>query len=162
MCDRIWLTDYMNRQLTRDLALAVARVVVGAIFIAHGWQKLVTFGLDATSQGFAGMGVPLPTVSAALAGVIELGGGLALALGAFTTVAGIATALDMLGAFVLVHLGNGVFVTENGWELVAALGAASIALAAVGAGRFSVDGVLARRSKKGASAPSVERERVSA
>ena len=152
----------MNRQLFNDLALAGARVVVGVIFIAHGWQKLMTNGLDATSQGFAGMGVPLPTLSAGLAGTIELVGGIALVLGAFTTVAGITTALVMFGAFWFAHLGNGVFAAEGGWEVVGALGAASIALAAAGAGRFSVDGLLAQRSQSEVSAPSAEREHVDA
>lgn len=145
-----------------DLALLVARVVVSAIFIAHGLQKFVTFGLEGTSQAFAGMGVPLPTLSAALAGAIEVGGGIALLLGAFTTVAGVVTALHMLAAGLLVHVGNGIYVTDNGWELVGALGAASITLAAVGAGRFSVDGLLAQRSKDAAVAPSPQRERVNA
>lgn len=152
----------MNRQLINDLALLVARVVVGAILIAHGLQKLVTFGVGGTSQAFAGMGVPLPTVSATLAAVIELGGGIALLVGAFTAVAGLVTALHMLAAALLVHVGNGVYVTDNGWELVGALGAASIAIAAAGAGRFSVDGVLAQRSGTAATPAPVERERVNA
>lgn len=152
----------MKRQLFRNLALAIARVVVGVILIAHGWQKLATFGLDATSQAFAGMGVPLPTVSAALAGAIEIGGGVALLVGVFTTVAGVVVALHMLAAALLVHVGNGVYVTENGWELVGALGAASLALAAAGAGRFSIDGVLAARSQGTVPAPEAERLRVNA
>lgn len=151
----------MNRQLLSDLALLAARVVVGVVFIAHGLQKFVTFGLDATAQGFAGMGIPLPTLSAGLAGAIELGGGIALLLGAFTTVAGALTALHMLAAALLVHVGNGVFVGDNGWELVGALGGASLALAAAGAGHLSVDGLLARRASSGAVAQT-ERERASA
>lgn len=155
----------MKRQPFNDLALAVARVVVGVIFIAHGWQKLATNGLDATSQGFAGMGVPLPTLSAGLAGTIELVGGIALVVGAFTTVAGIATALVMGGAFWFAHLGSGLFAAEGGWELVGALGAAALALAAAGAGRFSVDGLLAHRSQRSqrdVASPLTERERVNA
>jgi len=44
-----------------------------------------------------------------------------------------------------VHIGNGVFITENGWELVAALGAGALLLAAAGAGAYSVDRTLSPR-----------------
>ena len=79
------------------------------------------------------MGVPLPAVSAVFAAVVELVGGLALLAGAATVVAGALVVLDMLGAFVLVHIGNGVFVTDNGFELVGVIAAAALLLVAVGA-----------------------------
>ena len=50
----------------------------------------------------------------------------------------------MLGAFVLVHLGNGVFVDQGGFELVAALGAGALILAAAGPGTWSVDHLVGR------------------
>lgn len=152
----------MKRQLFSDLALVVARVVLGVILIARGWQKFVTNGLDATSQGFAGMGVPLPTFSAGLAGTVELIGGLALIVGAFTTIAGTAVALVMFGAFWFAHAGGGVFAAEGGWELVGALAVGALALAAAGAGRFSVDALLARRSSREVAAPAPARESVHA
>ena len=123
----------------RDAALLIARVVVGVVLIAHGWQKVVTNGLGSTAEGFAEMGIPLPAVSAAYAAVIELVGGALLVVGAATAVVGILVVLDMLGALVLVHIGNGVFVSQGGWELVGLIGAAALVLAAVGAGRYSVD-----------------------
>jgi putative oxidoreductase len=93
------------------------------------------------------MGVPLPAVSAVFAAVVELVGGLALLAGAATVVAGALVVLDMLGAFVLVHVGNGVFVTDNGFELVAVIAAAALLLVAAGPGRFSVDHALAGRRR---------------
>lgn len=126
----------------RDVVLLVARIALGVIFVAHGWQKLTEWGIDGTTAAFDQMGVPLPGIAATAAAVIELAGGLALIVGALTTVAGILLVLDMVGAALLVHVGNGVFVTENGWELVAALGAGALVLAATGAGAYSIDRAL--------------------
>lgn len=136
----------------RDLALLLARVGLGVVFLAHGWQKLVTNGVDGTAGFFDSVGVPLPTASAWLATLVELVGGGLLVLGLAVPVAGLLLAVDMLGAWLFVHRGSGVFVSENGWELVLALGVGSLVLAAVGAGRFSADHLLASRARRGAPA----------
>ena len=65
----------MNSPVVRDLAALVARVALGIVFVAHGWQKLNTNGLDATTAGFEGMGIPFPTFSAYFATFVELVGG---------------------------------------------------------------------------------------
>ena len=131
----------------RDALLLVARVLIGVVLIAHGWQKFATYGIGGVTQSFTQMGVPLPAVSAVFAAVVELVGGAALLLGAATVIAGALVVLDMLGAFLLVHAGNGVFVTDNGFELVAMIAATALVLVAVGPGRFSVDGALAGRRR---------------
>ncbi|HEX5597239.1 MAG TPA: DoxX family protein [Micromonosporaceae bacterium] len=140
----------MNKVTLRDFAMLVARVAVGVIFIAHGWQKLTEWGLDGTAASFDQMGVPLPAASAWFAALVELVGGVALVVGLVVPVAGLLLALDMLGAFLIVHVDNGVFVNANGFELVLALGAAALLLAAVGAGRFSLDRVIAPRLSRSA------------
>ena len=131
----------------RDALLLVGRVLLGIVLIAHGWQKFAQYGIAGTAAGFAKMGVPLPAVSAVYAAVVELVGGLALLAGAGTVVVGLLVVLDMLGAFVFVHVGNGVFVQSNGFELVWVIAAAALLLVAVGAGRFSVDHVLLSRRR---------------
>lgn len=131
----------MNSSIFRDIATLVARVGLGIVFIAHGWQKLNTNGIDATKAGFEGMGVPLPAISAYFATFVELVGGVALVLGIFTPIVGILLFLNMLGAFLFVHYDLGVFVSEGGYELVVALGVGALLLAATGAGRFSLNGV---------------------
>lgn len=128
----------------RDLVLLVARVGLGVVFFAHGWQKVRTNGLDRTAAAFDQMGVPAPRLSAYYAAVVELVGGAALVLGALTAVAGVLLALDMAGAFLFVHVSNGVFVAEGGWELVVVLGLFALTLAVVGAGRLSADALLSR------------------
>jgi putative oxidoreductase len=55
-------------------------------------------------------------------------------------VAGILLVLDMLGAYQFVHAGHGIFIQNGGAELVIALSAASLLLAAVGAGTCSFSG----------------------
>ncbi|MFD4248360.1 DoxX family protein [Amycolatopsis thermoflava] len=140
----------------RDLAVLVARVAVGLIFVAHGWQKFTEWGLAGTSAAFGQMGVPLPSVSAWFAALVELAGGAALVAGLAVPVAGLLLALDMVGAFVLVHAGNGVFVSGNGFELVLTLAAAALILAAVGGGRFSLDHLIAPRLiRRAGTAPAV-------
>lgn len=129
----------------RDVALLVARLVLGVVLVAHGWQKVFTNGLGATAEGFAGMGVPLAPVSAAFVGLVELVGGVLLVAGAATALVGVLVVLDMIGAALLVHVANGVFASDGGWELVGVIGATALVLAAVGAGRFSVDHALATR-----------------
>ncbi|MGP4975115.1 DoxX family protein [Brachybacterium tyrofermentans] len=123
----------------RDPLLLIGRVVLGIIFMAHGWQKIAQDGLEATTQGFVGMGVPLAEVAAPVVAVAELLGGALLILGLFTGIAGIVLAIDMAVAAILVHLSAGVFVAEGGWELVGALGAAALVLSAVGPGRLALD-----------------------
>lgn len=145
-----------------DLLLLLARVGLGAVFLAHGLQKLLTFGMTAAAQSFEGMGVPLPTVSAWAAMLIETVGGAALIIGALTPLFAALLTLDMLGALLIVHLGNGIWITDNGYELVLALGAGALAFVAAGAGRFSVDGILSRRSSAVAVSPAAERDTVSA
>jgi putative oxidoreductase len=129
----------------RDAALLVARVLLGVVLVAHGWQKVFTNGLGATAEAFAGMGIPLAPVAAAFAGLVELVGGVLILAGAATALVGVLVALNMLGAALFVHVGNGVFASDGGWELVAVIGALALVLAAVGAGRYSVDHALAAR-----------------
>jgi putative oxidoreductase len=138
----------------RDTALLLARVALGVVFFAHGWQKLFTNGVDGTSAFFGQVGVPMPTLSAWFAAVVELLGGAALIVGIAVPVAALLLVVDMLGAFLFVHAGNGLFIEKNGYELVLGLGAASLVLAALGAGRFSLDhAVLGRgRARSGQAA----------
>ena len=139
----------MVRPHSKDVAVLIARVGLGVVFAAHGAQKLFTWGLSGTADAFAGMGVPAPQASALFAALIELVGGAALVLGVVTPVAGLLLAADMLGAYLLVHAGNGVFIDGGGFELVAALGAGALVLAATGAGRASVDHVIGSRTRTG-------------
>lgn len=142
--------------IARDLALLVGRLGLGVILIAHGWQKLSDQGLAGTAAGFGQMGVPLPTVSAYYATFVELLGGIALILGLALPLVGLLVALDMAGAMVLVHLPNGLFASNGGYELVLAIGVGALVLAAAGSGRLGIDHYLfGRRSTSRAEDVSV-------
>lgn len=131
----------------QDVVLLIARLLLGAVLIAHGWQKLVDQGVGATADGFAQLGIPAPTAAAVFAVVAELGGGVLLVLGLLTPVAGLLVAGTMAGAWWFVHRGSGLFAAEGGWELVAALGLGALVLGVV-PGRLALDHVLAGRGAR--------------
>ena len=130
------------RQL--EAGLAILRAVTGTIFVAHGAQKLFVYGFAGVAGGFAQMGIPFPGVVGPLVGFVELFGGLALIAGLLTRLAGAGLAVNMLGAMFLVHLPAGFFA-PNGYEFVLMLAASATTLVITGAGRYSLDALLARR-----------------
>lgn len=125
-----------------SLALAILRIPLGFVFLAHGWQKYAEYTLEGTTGAFTEMGIPLPELAAPVVATLEVVGGIALILGLGTRVFGALLFIDMAGALALVHGGSGVFVADNGYELVLALGAGALALALTGAGAFSLDRAL--------------------
>lgn len=130
-----------------DAALAVLRVIVGTVFVAHGAQKLFVFGLGGVIGAFEGMGVPFAGIAGPAVAFIELFAGLALIAGLFTRVAASAVAGVMLGAAVLVHAPAGFFL-PNGAEFVLTLFGVAVALVLAGPGSFSADGILAHRREE--------------
>jgi putative oxidoreductase len=121
-----------------DAALLILRVVLGIIMIYHGWPKVTNLG--GVIEGFTGMGIPLPAVAAVFAAVAEVGGGLLMLIGVLTDIAGLAFAIDMLGAIIFVHARNGFGVDKGGIEWPLALMAMALAIALAGPGRFSAGG----------------------
>ncbi len=124
-----------------DWGLLVLRLGVGAVFFAHGAQKLFGWfgggGLAGMTGFFGTLGLAPATFWAWLVALVETFGGLALILGLFTSVAGVLLFVDMVVAFFLVHLKNGFFASKGGYEFVLTLGVAVLGLALAGVGRFS-------------------------
>lgn len=119
------------------------RLPVAIIFMAHGAQKLFGWfgghGLEGTGQWMASIGLEPGYLMALGAGSAEFLGGLALLIGLLTRPAAVALAFTMIVAIVTVHIDNGLFMSNNGYEFGLALLAASVSLALSGGGRFSVD-----------------------
>jgi putative oxidoreductase len=129
-----------------ELGLLVLRVVVGALFVGHGAQKLFGLfgghGVTGTAGFFDSIGLRPSRLHAIFAGVAEVTGGALFALGLLTPLAAVLLTSVMVAAIITVHLRNGVWVTENGVEYPLVLIAAAFAVTAVGAGDWSLDGVL--------------------
>ncbi len=134
----------MDKPAVRDAALLLLRLVLGIVFVAHGWDKLLITGLTETTGQFSAWGVPQPKLSAYLVMAGELLGGALLVVGLLTTFVAGALALLMAAAVWFVHLGNGLFAADGGVELPAVLIVALLMSVVFGAGRASLDGVLTR------------------
>ena len=123
---------------SREYGLLILRLVVGIVFIAHGWQKL-SGGIEGVGGFFGVLGIPAAGFFAYVVTFVELLGGIALVLGFLTSVASGLLAITMIVALFVVHLPNGFSVGNGGYEFVLTLLAAAIALSFTGPGAFSLD-----------------------
>lgn len=119
------------------------RVPTGLIFAAHGAQKLFGwfggYGLEGTGQWMASQGLNPGYLMALLAGSAEFFGGLALLSGFLVRPAAAVLAFAMLVAIFGVHIGNGLFMSNNGYEYALTLFTIAVSLIFSGAGRWSLD-----------------------
>ena len=129
-----------SRQI--DGALLVGRLAAAFVFVNHGYVKLFVMGHAVVTAFFTSLGIPMPGLAAWCIAVLEFGGGLALALGAFTRPLATLFVCDMLGAIILAQYRRG-FV--GGYELEFLLAMAAFTLAYAGAGAYSVDAWRAAR-----------------
>ncbi|MDF2180450.1 DoxX family protein [Neptuniibacter sp. CAU 1671] len=135
---------------TSDSYSALAlRLPIGIIFMAHGAQKLFGafggYGLEGTGQWMDSIGLSPGYVMALLAGSAEFFGGLALVIGLLVRPASAVLAFTMLIAIFSVHIQNGLFMSNNGYEFGLALLAASVALLISGGGQLSLDKTISAR-----------------
>jgi len=121
-----------------SLASLFLRVVVGVIFLVHGWQKLQG-GIGGTAGFLGSLGFPAPEFFAVLLIAAEIVGGALLIIGLLTHWAAKLLAFVALVALVTVHLSRGFFVSGGGYEFILLLLAATLAVMAVGGGKWSVD-----------------------
>ncbi|MFD8703898.1 DoxX family protein [Kitasatospora sp. NPDC059648] len=124
-----------------DAGLLLLRLVLGLTMAAHGSQKLFGWfgggGIDGTGQFFTMSGYPAGNAMAVVAGLTEVLGGLGLAVGLLTPLAGAAVVGTMVNA-IAVTWGGGFFAPKgNEYELLLTAGAAALAL--TGPGRYAVD-----------------------
>ena len=120
-------------------SLTLLRVVLGIVFAYHGYLKLIVpGGFIGTVQFFTAIKIPLPVYSALLVGAVELFGGLFLLLGVLTRLSSILLIINMLVAFFMVHLKNGLLVSKGGYEFVLILIAGLVVIVTSGAGKLSI------------------------
>jgi len=127
----------------RPCAITFLRIVVGIIFIMHGWQKL-SMGFDNVAGFLGSIGIPLPKLAAVVLTFVELIGGAALILGLFTRYVAALLAIDMLVALIRVHASNGFFAPK-GVEFPLLLLAAIIVLIFHGPGSLSLSGLAKKK-----------------
>ena len=139
----------MDAQLINRLFLSnggysalIIRVPLGVTLAAHGAQKLFGwfggYGLEGTGKWMASVGFEPGYTMALLAGSAEFFGGVALVLGLVTRPAAAVTAFTMLMAMT-VHVGNGLFLSNNGYEFALCLLAMSVSLVVSGSGKLAID-----------------------
>jgi putative oxidoreductase len=119
-------------------AILVGRVLISTLFILAGFGKLTAIG--GTAGFFESLGLPMPTVTAVVVGLVEFFGGLAVLVGFKTRIAAILLAVFTLGATAVAHLdfsqaGNALMLQKN-----LGLVGGFIFLAVIGAGAYSIDG----------------------
>ena len=141
------LSTYVTDAAALGTGLLLARLVLGVMMVAHGGQKLFVFGVPGVSAGFAQMGIPMPGLLGPFVALVEFFGGIAIVLGFLTRLAALGLASTMVVAILTVHLKAGFF-NPGGVEFPLSLLAAAATLVITGAGAFSVDAVLGRRSSK--------------
>jgi putative oxidoreductase len=116
---------------------------MGVLFMGHGLQKLRGWfgghGLEGTAGFFESIGLRPGKRHATAAGVAETAGGALLTLGLATPVAAAALIGTMTTAVKTVHLQNGPWVSDGGWEYNAVIIGALAALVETGPGPVSLD-----------------------
>lgn len=127
----------------QPLGLLCLRLVLGAIMIAHGWQKIASH-LHNIMGTLGHLGIP-PWM-AYLVVLAEFGGGILVVLGLLTRIAAAAILIDMLVAISKVHLHNGL-TGQGGFEFPLACATIAFSLIFFGAGPISLDWL---RGSKGA------------
>lgn len=123
-----------------ETARLVLRAIVGGTMVAHGVRHARS--LQGTARWFAGIGFREPALQARTSAALEIGAGASLLAGAGTPAAAAAVVGTMAVAARTVHLRNGYFIVDDGYEYVLALSAAAAAVAALGPGPASVDRLL--------------------
>jgi putative oxidoreductase len=129
-----------------DAAALLLRLTIGPMLIAHGYNKVFgPGGLEGTTRWFRSLGLAPPHVHARLAAATEIGAGSLLTLGAASPLPAAAAIGLMTTAARTDHKGKGLFVFKGGWEYTAVIAGVAAVIAALGPGRYSLDGLLGRQ-----------------
>jgi len=120
-------------------------MLAARLMIAYGFAKPALLKLNdmsATSEWFASIHIPFPTLSAYLVSSVETMGIVLLILGLFTRQISILLTFVMIGAIVFVHEAHGFSVANNGIEIPLYYMLFLIIFASFGGGKYSIDYLL--------------------
>ena len=131
----------LEKYFNIDYLYFIFRVFIGLLFLQHGLQKLFgAFG------GIAGNGQPVELFSLfGLAGLIEFVAGIAIAVGLFTRLAAFISAIEMVVAYFMVHIPNGLIPLLNQGELALLYFASFLVIMVYGAGKWSLEKALMKK-----------------
>jgi putative oxidoreductase len=134
----------------RDLVLLLARIGLGIIMLGHAKLEYDFAGGSIVGVGelFAQSGIPLPAITGPANVLFEFVGGVAMILGLAVPIVGVLMALNMVGAWALVHTSPLFSMDHNGPELAIMIGLLSLVLAVTGSGRFGLDHLIVARSRR--------------
>ena len=127
---------------TIDFASLLLRFALGGMIVLHGLNKMKSkASLEGTGQWFASIGMLHSKKQALAAALAETVSGVLILLGLFTPLACAALISTMIVAIVVSHRSFGFFIFNEGqgWEYCALISVAALALATMGAGKYSLD-----------------------
>lgn len=140
-----------NLERFREYGLLSVRLGLGAVFLAHGGQKLFGLfggnGLSGTIGYMDMLGFQPAVFWGTLLASGEFFGGLFALIGLFTRWAGPSLAVIMSVAIFTIHLKNGLFLADKGFEFAGSLLCMAIALIISGGGKLSIDDFLLQRKQ---------------
>lgn len=114
------------------------RLILGIVYIMHAYLALVVFGPSGMIAYQVKAGIPFPEIATWYLILAHGLGGILLVLGIYTRWAALANVPVMLGALVFVHLKNGFWAHQNGYEYALVLLVATVAAAMIGGGALSL------------------------
>ena len=140
-------TTYVTDAFTLGTGLLLARLILGALMVGHGTQKLFGwfggYGIAGTAGFFESLGFRPGRPFVLTAALSEVASGLLIVLGLFGPIGPALLVSLMIVAAVTVHWKGGIFATTNGIEVPLLYATGAVALAFTGFGPFSLDAVLA-------------------
>lgn len=140
------MSTYIPDAATLGIGLLLGRLVLGALMVAHGGQKLFGwlggYGLAGTAGFFEQLGFRPARRFVIIASAAEMVSGILIALGLFGPIGPALLLSVMIVAAVSVHWKNGLFASSNGIEVPLLYSTGAVALAIVGFGPLSIDTVL--------------------
>jgi len=120
-----------------SLGILAGRILLSIMFIVAGYGKLTA--IAGTAGWFASIGLPVPTVTAVVVGLVELVGGIAILVGYQTRIAALVLAAFTVAATLIAHTDLADQVQQLFFMKNLSFTGGFLVLAAAGAGALSID-----------------------